>query len=457
MNQEYSRYLETVIETIQDGLIVVDTAGVILSANPAMEKITGYNHEELVGQRCDILACDACVGARHVGKEHYCELFHQGRISRRRCRLRRRDGTYLPVLKNAALLKDDCGRVVGGVETITDLSEINAKEESLKRLHRQLSIDQSFQGIVGASKPMRQLFGLIEAAAESDAPVLIQGESGTGKEMVANAIHQLSRRAKDPWVKVNCAALNESLQESELFGHVKGAFTGAGTSRVGRFEAADGGDFLLDEIGELAPSTQVKLLRVLQEQVVERVGDNRPISIDVRLISATNRDLRRLAADGRFREDLYYRVAVILIQVPPLRERPGDLPLLIDAFTNRVRAKTGKPVAGFGPAAMEIMLGYDWPGNVRELINAIEYAFVLCREGEIQPDHLPKQLLHAKPSQNYLKVRKRRAAGPTPTDRDQIKQALKQAGGNRTEAAKLLGISRVTLWKWLKSMDQGDY
>ncbi|MEJ2069867.1 MAG: sigma-54 dependent transcriptional regulator [Syntrophobacterales bacterium] len=281
--------------------------------------------------------------------------------------------------------------------------------------------------------------------------MIIYGESGTGKELVAGAIHRLSPRHNGPFIKVNSAALHESLLESELFGHVKGAFTGADRTRVGRFEAAHQGDIFLDEVGDLPLSTQAKLLRVLQEKVIEKVGDHRPVPVDVRVISATNQDLLRLMAAGIFREDLYYRINVIPIHIPPLRERREDVPLLVEAFIERACLKNRKPITGISKEALDILVEYKWPGNVRELINTVEYAFVLCQERTIRPEHLPRQL-----SQKISKPAKANSKVAVPNgihQKEMIVKAIKQAGGKKGEAARLLGVSRVTLWKWLKSLD----
>jgi transcriptional regulator with PAS, ATPase and Fis domain len=298
---------------------------------------------------------------------------------------------------------------------------------------------------------MQQVFDLISSASQSEAPVIIYGDSGTGKELVASAIHKLGVRRKGPFIKVNCAALSESLLESELFGHVKGAFTGADRTRMGRFEAANGGDIFLDEIGDLPLATQVKLLRVLQEKEIEKVGDHRPITIDVRILAATNKDLYRLMEEGHFREDLYYRIGVIPIILPPLQERREDIPLLVETFINRIRLKTDKPISGMSREALDVLFGYDWPGNVRELINVIEYSFVLCHEGEIMPHHLPAKVTGTRPS-----VSPRRRAVKKQSDdveRKRILDALAATGGNQSKAAEILGISRVTLWKRLKAYD----
>lgn len=446
--EEYSDYWKTVIDSIADGLMIVDPKGVIVAVNKAMEGITGYSKYELLGQPCTILDCDVCPSVRAAGKDNYCALFKEGQVKRHKSSLRKKDGKLMYVYKNAVVLRDSVGKVIGGVGTFTDLSEVVAKEQMISRLRREIRGQDGFQGILGKTPSMRKVFDLISSAAQSNAPVVIYGESGTGKELVASAIHRLGPRRKGAFVKVNCAALSESLLESELFGHVKGAFTGADTSRIGRFEAAHGGDIFLDEIGDLSLSTQVKLLRVLQEKEIERVGSHRPISIDVRILAATNKDLGKLMAEGHFREDLYYRIGVIPIHLPTLRERREDIPLLVDAFINRVRLKTGKAINGISKDTLELLMRHDWPGNVRELINVIEYAFVLCSEGEILAVHLPEQITHVpfKLSTQRQAEWQLSAVG----QREKLVEALAKAGGSRTEAAMILGISRTTLWKRIK-------
>ena len=443
----YERFCEEVMNTIMEGVVVLDPRGIILSVNQAMEEITGYRRQELIGKPCALIKSDACFNALGPGK--HCELFQNGSIRRSKCSLARKDGSLVHVVKNATLLKDNGGQVLGGIETFTDISEMMAKERVISRLRRELSQEDGFQGILGKTPVMVQLFSLIASAAQSEAPVIIYGESGTGKELVAGAIHRLSPRSKGPFIKVNSAALNESLLESELFGHVKGAFTGADRTRLGRFEAAHRGDIFLDEVGDLPLPTQAKLLRVLQEKVIEKVGDHQPIAVDVRVITATNQDLQGLMAAGLFRADLYYRINVIPIHIPPLRQRREDIPLLVEAFIERARLKIRKPITGISKASLDILLEYEWPGNVRELINTVEYAFVLCQEGTIQPEHLPGQLIK-KPS-TPVKTSSRAPAPSLANNKDLILKAIHEAGGKKGEAARLLGVSRVTLWKWLKN------
>jgi len=447
INQEMNTYWKTVVDTIQDGIMIVDEDGVIISVNQAFENITGYSKEGMVGKPCSMLNCDVCEIAREQNGRHHCLLFKQGSLRMKKCVLMRKDGRYVHVVKNASVLRDTEGGVMGAVETITDVSELIKKDTQIEAYRRELKAENGFHGILGASAAMQQVFDLIANAAQSDAPVIVYGESGTGKVVVAKAIHELGTRKGQPFIKVNCAALNESLLETELFGHVKGAFTGAHKDRKGRFEAAQGGDIFLDEIGDLPLSTQVKLLRVLEEKVIERVGDNRPIRIDARIISATNKDLNRLIHQGLFREDLFYRINVIPISVPPLRERIGDIALLAESFFHRVQLKSGKEIQGISKEALKLLMEYPWPGNVRELKSAFEFAFVSCQENLIQPHHLPPNLYkELNPTGAQTKVVDNIEA----LRRQELMKALIESGGNQSEAAKQLGVSRVTVWKRMK-------
>jgi len=362
-------------------------------------------------------------------------------MERRKCNMRRKDGTIVPIMKNASALVANDGRVTGAVETLMDLSEIVARDWRIARLSSILKGKDRFHGIIGKSRPMRAVFDLITDAAQSDAPIIIYGESGTGKELVAAAIHDLGRRNHGPFVKVNCAALSESLLESELFGHVKGAYTGADKARKGRFELADNGDIFLDEIGDIPLPMQVKILRVLQEKEFERVGDSMPVKVDVRIISATHRDLPDMIGKNQFREDLFYRLNVIPVRLPPLRERLEDLALIIEHSLEENRLKTGKPISDVSSEAMELLMRYHWPGNIREVINAFEYAFVVCRTDCIEASNLPESI-----TGREMAPRKTRA-GENHSELDRVLDALQQSGGKKTAAAKLLGISRQALWK----------
>jgi two-component system, NtrC family, response regulator HydG len=444
---EFPEYWKTIVDTMMDGVVVVDGHGAIRSVNKALENMMGYHASELIGKDCSILDCDSCfVCNGRDKKDKQCELMRTGTVVKRRCRLTRKDGSAVHVLKNGAVLADKSGAIVGGVETITDITDLVRKEQTIEELKELLSPEEGFQGIVGRSPKMLDVYALIRNASASDAPIIIYGESGTGKELVANAIHKLGKRSKGPFVKVNCAALNESLLESELFGHVKGAFTGADRERKGRFEASHKGDLFLDEIGDIPFTTQVKLLRVLQEKEIERVGDHTPVPINVRIMAATHRDLKAMCANGTFREDLYYRLNVIPIYVPSLRERRDDVPLLIDHIGKTIGMRTGKDIHGVTQAAMDILVSYDWPGNVRELVNVLEYAFVVCHEDLISPRHLPSFSTATK----KLLIYDEGTVSKGKQSREDLMGILEKTGGNRQEAARLLGVSRVTLWKLLK-------
>jgi transcriptional regulator with GAF, ATPase, and Fis domain len=337
-------------------------------------------------------------------------------------------------------------------------------DQEVDQLSRQLDQSGGFHGILGKSAIMHKTFEVIEKAAKSDAPVIIYGESGTGKELVARAIHRLGRRKENPYVQINCAALNEALLESELFGHVKGAFTGAYRHRRGRFEAANGGDIFLDEIGDVPISIQVKLLRVLEAKQFERVGDQQPISVDVRIITATNKNLEELIAQKRFREDFFFRINVFPIFLPPLRDRIEDIPLLVQTFTRGLQSATGKKITGLTSVAMERFMDYRWPGNVRELKSALEFAFVISEEGLIDLHHLPpnitqearppiqpeQQLTESMGHQNGLQLHAFKSNSHENAEKRALIEALRKTNGNQTQAARLLGVNRVTVWNRMK-------
>ncbi len=457
-------YWKRIINTMNDGLMLIGPNGNIIMVNQAFETLTGYAPEEIIGRHCTVLKCDACEKIIQDDGESLCALFLPNRkdIKRCRCLIRKKDGEWLSALKNASVLRDDDDTPVGVVETITDLSELHKLEEEVDRLTRQIDYGEGFHGMIGKSPVMQKVFNLLQKSAESDAPVIIYGESGTGKELAAQAIHKLGPRCNAPFIQFNCAALNESLIESELFGHAKGSFTGAYRHHIGRFEAASGGDIFLDEIGDVPPSIQVKLLRVLESQQVERVGDHSPIAVDVRLILATNRDLSALVGENKFREDLFFRINVIPIHLPPLRTRLEDIPLLISAFIEQLGSKTGKGITGLSKQAMQQVMAYPWPGNVRELKSALDYAFIVAEGRTIQPDDLPGNLQGGNASQE-TQSRPPTADAATrwpvpppvpdtgvPAEKTALIEALRQTGGNQTRAAHLLGINRVTVWNRMR-------
>jgi len=449
-DQNLNLYWKTVVDTIQDGVMIVSPEGLIISVNRGFEEITGYSSKDVLGKTCAVLECNTCSLARRAKGCHFCAMFQQGMLKKQRCIITRKDGRPVHVFKNASVFKDQQGNVMGAVETLTDVSDLMDKEALIETYRRELKAEDRFHGMIGNSAAMQKVYELINNASQSDAPVIVFGESGTGKELVAKAIHEAGLRSAKPYIKVNCAALNEALLESELFGHVRGAFTGAHQNRIGRFEAAAGGDIFLDEIGDLPLATQIKLLRILEEKVVERVGDHRPIPVDVRIISATNRDLAKLIGQGVFREDFYYRINVIPIHVPPLRQRTEDIPLLARSFFNRIQLKSGKRILGIANETLDILMRYAWPGNVRELKSAFEYAFVASQGGLIGPTDLPPHLLGSQGSHPAVPAVETAVFDLNEIKKQRLIDALRASGGNQAEAARRLGISRTSVWKQIK-------
>ncbi len=431
--------LEAIFDSMAEGVFTLDFDLKISSFNRAAEQITGYSREEAMGKPCTevfrgrICAQD-CVFERARDTGEGIEDFEEQIVTK--------DGQERIVNITVSLLRDQEGEVTGLVGVIRDVSE-------LRRLQEEVRDFRGFRNIIGKNHQLQRVFQLVQQCADSDASVLIEGESGTGKELVAQAIHYESARANGPLVKVNCSALAESLLESELFGHVKGAFTGAAYDKAGRFEAANGGTIFLDEIGDISPFIQLKLLRVVQEREFERVGDTKPIRVDVRIISATNKSLKALMEEGKFREDLYYRLRVVTIQLPPLRERRDDIPLLVQHFIQQQNEKTGRRIKGCTRDTMAAFLSYDWPGNVRELQNAIEHAFVVCQGDEINLFDLPPELRDPA-HQDYGRLRHIAQTNET-SEREAILLALEECGWNRTKAAAKLHMGRTTLWRKMKA------
>jgi transcriptional regulator with PAS, ATPase and Fis domain len=347
-----------------------------------------------------------------------------------------RSGERIPIRISTALLKDDKGRTIGGVESFQDLSPIEQLQKELKSRY-------TFEDIVGHSPVMVKLFEILPQIAESSSTVLIEGPSGTGKELFARAIHSLSPRQKKPFIAVNCGALPDTLLESELFGHKAGAFTDARRDKPGRFALANGGTLFLDEIGDISPAMQIRLLRVLQERMVEPLGSVEPMKVDVRIVAATNQDLSKLVHEGRFREDLYYRIRVISLNLPSLSQRREDIPLLVDHLVAKLNRIQGKEIEGVSQEVMAQLMEYEYPGNVRELENIIEQAFVLCRGRLIELHHLPAELRPSSPA-GY--------GGANPMSLQSmekllISEALRRHKGSRSKAAKQLGINPSTLYR----------
>jgi PAS domain S-box-containing protein len=450
--QKDPQILSMVLETMADGVFTVDAQGRFVSWSPGAERITGYGKEEVVGKPCRIMEGPNCKGFSTVADLLESPNPPPEGICNQECKALTRDGRELYLHGNVRVLTDADGAIVGAVGTFTDLTSFIQANEKIALLEEQTKNRHAFQRLVGKSAPMQEVFRRLRLASQSDVTVLLTGESGTGKELAAQAVHALSARHDKPFLSINCGAIPETLLESELFGHVRGAFTGAVRDKVGIFEAADGGTLLLDEIGDMSPLLQLKLLRVLQEHEVQRVGATHPRKVDVRLIGATNKDLAALVQDGALRDDFYYRVHVFEITLPPLRERREDIPLLVDHFIREVAQGTHKSVTGIARDALQRLMDYAWPGNIRELRNAIEHAFVTVQGEKVTLLDLPLEIRQPSVSPRSSGAPPRPAVADS-TERQRILDALRQVGGSRTEAAKILGFSRVTLWKKMRQFD----
>ncbi len=432
---------EAILESLSDGVFTVDAQWRVTSFNRAAERITGVLRREAIGRRCDEVFRSSLCGAE-------CALNKTMKTGRpvigKSAYIVNADGERIPISISTAVLKDARGKVVGGAEVFRDLSELDALRQELEGRFRA-------GDLVSRSPVMQRLFEVLPAIAASPSTVLIQGETGTGKELVARTLHALSPRKGGPFVAVNCGALPDTLLESELFGYKAGAFTGAAKDKPGRFALAKGGTLFLDEIGEISPALQVRLLRVLQERVYEPLGATRSEKADVRVIVASNRDLLEQCRAGAFREDLYYRVNVVRVELPPLRRRKEDIPLLAEQFIARFNRLQGKAVEGLAPETLSLLMAHDWPGNVRELENVIERAFILCRSGNIELAHLPDLLAGVqapRAAAGQAGLRDARAA----LDAQAIRVALARNGGSRIAAAKELGVHKTTLFRKIKAL-----
>jgi len=444
------------LESMADGVFTLNGNGEFTYWNPAMERISGYTAEEALGESCALLSFNRCFSKSCPAGIRECEIYKQERIDGKECFLKHRNGNDVPVIKSARILKDKQGHVRGVVETVTNLTELHKARREAEEANRRIGEFHRLDNIIGKSDAMQLVFSAIKAAASSDATILIQGESGSGKELVAGAVHYNSNRAGMPFLTVNCSALSESLLESELFGHVKGAFTGAVRDRMGRFEEAEGGTLFLDEIGELSPFIQVKLLRVLQQREIERVGESKKCKVDIRVITATNKNLYHLVQSGKFREDLYYRLKVFPINLPPLIERKKDIPILVSHFIKLQNNKTGKRITGVSNQAMRLLLDYQWPGNVRELENAIEHAFVLCENAHIDIFDLPSEIRQLEYQFTFQNIRKKNEdtiSVRKKVTRDLLIETLDACDWNKAEVGRRLGYSRPAIWKYMKKWD----
>lgn len=426
--------LQLILDSIADGVFTVDRHFQITSFNKAAEIITGYTAQQAIGQDCHSIFRSSICGPECA----IAACIHKkGSITNKSIIIKNIDGEDIPISISASPLIDHEGHVFGGVETFRDISSITA-------LKRELTKSYTFGDIISKSPSMQRIFSILPNIARSDSNVLVLGESGTGKELIARAVHNYSTRAKKPFVAVNCGALPDTLLESELFGYKAGAFTDAKKDRPGRFAAAEGGTLFLDEIGDISQAVQVKLLRVLQSRVYEPLGSNEPVKANVRILAATNKDLQQLVAEERFREDLYYRLNVVKINLPPLKERKQDIPLLIDHFVRKFRLQNpDSPIKGMSDASINILMHYNFPGNVRELENIIEYAFIMCREPFIEPEHLPEPFNMKK--EEELELQFNQPLSLAEIEKRGIYRALERNHWRRMATCRELGISKDTL------------
>lgn len=444
--------LGDIVDAMAIAVFTVDAEGNFVAWSDGAARITGYTREEVVGRPCRLLEGENCKGFATLADLLHSPDQSADGICNQECKIMAKSGHELYIHGNVRLLRDDQSKIVGAVGTFTDMTSFVLANEKIALLERQAHAVHGLEHLVGRSQQMQDVFRRLLLAADSDVTVLITGESGTGKELAASAIHSRSARRDAPFLGVNCSAIPESLLESELFGHVKGAFTGAVRDKMGLFQAAEGGTLLLDEIGDVSPAVQVKLLRVLQQREIRRVGDERAIPIDVRLITATNKDLRVLMASNEIREDFFYRIRVFEIHLPTLRERKDDIPLLAEHFINSLSGARDKSIDGITREALQRMMDYSWPGNVRELRNAIEHAFVTVSSDRITGSDLPVEIRDGGGSARVSADGGQRSVEEL-AEREQIIAALQQTNWSRTEASKLLGFSRVTLWKKMKRYD----
>jgi len=428
--------LVRILDNLKEGIIAHDLQRRIFFFNAEAERITGFKREEVVGHDChDVFEAPFC-GQR-------CSFCNGGPIAQENIsyplNITNKKGEPRRLEFRATMMRGDDGQFVGVLAAFTDVTELSELQLRSGQMHR-------FDNIIGSDSQMRSVFQQIVDVAQYDFPVHLFGETGTGKELVANAIHNESRRGGAPFVPINCGALPEGLIESELFGHVKGAFSGAIRDKKGRFELADGGTVFLDEVADLPKPLQVKLLRFLQEGSFEKVGGERTIGVNVRVISATNKDLKKEVHRDNFREDLFYRLNVIPIHIPPLRDRKNDIPLLVDHFLNQIAERNQQPKPDIAETALAVLMDYTWPGNVRELQNAVQFAIVKCNKKIISPDDLPMELREFK-SPFDTKSRSGRSRKLAPQT---VQDALVKTGGNKARAARELGVGRATLYRFLE-------
>ena len=435
------RSLKIILDNLDVAIFTVDRSGHITFFNTEAEKISGYNRRDVLGESCTTLFEGRGAQELCLLKE---SIIDGAPRSSRRGKLTTRDGVTIPIRANYMALRNEKGTIVGGLTTFHDLTLV-------QQLKQAVSDRYTFHDMIGKSPTMRKVFEMVNVVAATDAKILIEGATGTGKDLLAKVIHSASPRAVKPFVKVNCAAIPDNLLESEMFGYVKGAFTGAEKDKIGRFQEAEGGTILLDEIGDLPLALQAKLLRAIEDKEFYRLGSRHTIKVNTRIISATNRNLAQLVEKKLFREDLYYRLNVFRIEIPPLKERPDDLPILIGHILRRLCAAQGDRPPEVSETVMKILLNYAYPGNVRELENILEHALITCQQDILEERHFPEYLLSPKTAYRAgLPEKQKRFATSDNPECDEILAALNQHNWHRIQTARTLGIDRTTLWRKMK-------
>ncbi|MFC2150585.1 sigma-54 interaction domain-containing protein [Calditrichota bacterium] len=444
LSDQENRFFKVILSSIADGVFTVDKERCITSFNPAAERITGTPAKHAIGKKCyDVFHSDICESgclleeSMQTGKEAIDVPVH----------ILNKHGRRLPVSISTAVLRDDDGQVLGAVETFRDLSAI-------EDLRKQLEGKYSFEDIITKSPKLLKLLSILPDVAESESTVLIEGPSGSGKELFARAVHNLSPRKDAPYVVLNCGALPPQLFESELFGYKKGAFTDAKKDKPGKLAIAESGTVFLDEVGDLPLSTQVKLLRLLQQKEYEPLGGVRPIKADIRIVAATNHDLKQMVERGKFRDDLYFRLAVIRFDLPAMMDRRMDIPILIDHFIRLFNSRKGRNIVGASPAYVSTLMSHDFPGNVRELENIIEYGYAICHDKTLGIGHLPEEL-QAKGASS-MSIRDQFGVLATPdsafSEESLIRRTLERFNGNRSRTAEMLNMGRSTLWRKMRKL-----
>jgi len=441
------RSLKIILDNLDIGVFTVDRSGHITFFNTAAEKISGFNRRDILGEPCTIIfeaddAQEVCLL-----KETIVDGVSRGS---RRGKMNTRDGVSIPIRADYMALRNEKGTVVGGLTTFHDLTLVHQLDQAMRDRY-------TYHDMIGKSPAIQKIFEMVNVVAATDATILIEGSTGTGKDLLAKVIHSASRRSDKPFVKVNCAAIPDNLLESEMFGYVKGAFTGAERDKTGRFQEADGGTIFLDEIGDLPLPLQAKLLRVLEDKEFYRLGSRHTVKVNVRIISASNRNLENLVAKQLFREDLYYRLNVFRIELPALRDRRVDLPILIGHILRRLSAAGGSRMPEVSEKVMEILLNYDYPGNVRELENVLEHALIICQEDAIQLTHLPEYLQARPVARKGISLTSIEPASQADNaERAELVAALQRFSWHRQKTASALGMDRTTLWRKMKKYGLSD-